>query len=154
MRKLVLVPVISTGLLFACSDSKTSAVGVNEQQQDKTVMQKQIQKAWVGHYQGITPCESCLSHCEGCDGTAVDLVLKPDLSYELTLQRLSSAATPQVLSGKMYFKDTAQSYLELSNIKKRHSLVYDRDNDQFEILDDVTGQSYEFSNEFILEKVV
>ena len=84
----------------------------------------------------------------------MDLVLKPDLSYELTLQRLSSAATPQVLSGKMYFKDTAQSYLELSNIKKRHSLVYDRDHDQFEILDDVTGQSYEFSNEFILEKVV
>ncbi|WP_173910852.1 copper resistance protein NlpE N-terminal domain-containing protein [Acinetobacter sp. Marseille-Q1618] len=154
MDKWVLFPFISTTVLFACSDSSNTEAFAQQDQEVKTLEQKQSNIAWVGHYQGVTPCENCLTRCEGCEGTAVDLTLKPDQSFELRLESLSEANTAQVLTGKMYFKDTAQSQLELSNIKKRHALIYDHDNDQFEILNDLTAQPYESGHEFILEKVV
>ena len=152
MNRWVFLPFISTSMLFACSDASNSE-NVTKQADTKANDIKKVDIAWVGHYQGVTPCENCSTRCDGCEGTAVDLTLKPDMQFELVLESLSESNAPKVFTGRMYFKDPAQHHLELSNIKKRHGLLYDADYDQFEILNDTTSQPYDSAHEFILEKV-
>ena len=53
MKAPILIPLVATGLLLGCSDA-------NQTQHDQSKLQvaehKQIIPAWVGGYQGTTPC--------------------------------------------------------------------------------------------------
>ena len=59
---------------------------------------KQVQAMqWVGHYQGTTPCMGCMSRCGECPGMAVDLVLYPNMTYELKRESLSTESEIETL---------------------------------------------------------
>lgn len=154
MKKPILVPLLSSTFLIACHESNNVHADAEKKVNVQKIEQQQIKALWVGKYQGVTPCESCITRCDGCEGTAVEIMLKPDMQYELVTQSLSGEHEPQSYQGKLYFKDKAQTELKLLNLKVRHELHFDQKQDTLEILDDQTQKPYISKQEFILEKVV
>ena len=100
MKAPILIPLVATGLLLGCSEA-------NQMQHDQSKLQvaeqKQIIPAWVGSYQGTTPCMGCLSRCEDCPGMAVALELHENMTYTLKRESLSGHNEIETLTGPLRF---------------------------------------------------
>ena len=86
MKAPILIPLVATGLLLGCSEANQTQ---HDQSKLQVAEQKQIIPAWVGSYQGTTPCMGCLSRCEDCPGMAVALELHKNKTYTLKRESLS-----------------------------------------------------------------
>lgn len=153
MKKPLLIPLIASSVLLGCQDSKQSA-HENKTQTDSILQHKITVAKWVGEYQGTTPCMSCISRCEECPGMAVDLVLNQDQTYTLKRESLSGHNEVEILTGRFQFSNQDQSKLELIQVKSRHLIYVDLEQQLLEILKDNTGHPYASEADFILEKKV
>lgn len=146
MKKTVFIPLMATGVLLGCQEANQS------QAKDASAIEQKMQKPlWAGSYSGTTPCMSCASRCEDCSGMAVDLVLNQDQTYELRRESLSGHNAVEVLKGRIHFKDTQQTQLELLNVKTRNMIFVDLANQMLEIRMDQTAQPYVAQDDFLLE---
>lgn len=153
MKKPLLIPLIASSVLLGCQDSKQSTTE-NKTQTDSILQHKITVAKWVGEYQGTTPCMSCISRCEECPGMAVDLVLNQDQTYTLKRESLSGHNDVEILTGRFRFSNQDQSKLELIQVKTRHLIYVDLEQQLLEILQDNTGHPYASEADFILEKKV
>lgn len=148
MKKPILIPLFATSVvvLGGCQDTSSP-------QQQSVAMEQKVQQAqWVGTYQGTTPCLGCISRCPDCPGMAVDLTLNQDMSYTLVRESLSGHNAVETLTGMMRFRDADQTELELLNVKTRNLLIVDTAHKVLEIREDVTGNGYAASDDFLLEQ--
>ena len=95
----------------------------------------------------------CFSRCEDCPGMAVDVELKDDMTYVLKRESLSGHNEIDTLQGKIVFKDSAQTKLELLNVQIRNQLFVDLENKMLEIRVDKTAEPYQAQNDFLLEQI-
>lgn len=153
MKKPLLIPLIASSVLLGCQDSKQSTTE-NKTQTDSILQHKITVAKWVGEYKGTTPCMSCISRCEECPGMAVDLVLNQDQTYTLKRESLSGHNDVEILTGRFRFSNQDQSKLELIQVKTRHLIYVDLEQQLLEILKDNTGHTYASEADFILEKKV
>ncbi len=152
MKNRILIPLFASSVLLGCQESNQTNVQVSEVN-DKLV-EKKIIPQWVGHYQGTTPCMGCFSRCEDCPGMAVDVELKDDMTYVLKRESLSGHNEIETLQGKIVFKNSAQTKLELLNVQTRNQLFVDLENKMLEIRIDKTAEPYQAQNDFLLDSVV
>lgn len=152
MKNRILIPLFASSVLLGCQESNQTNVQVSEVN-DKLV-EKKIIPQWVGHYQGTTPCMGCFSRCEDCPGMAVDVELKDDMTYVLKRESLSGHNEIETLQGKIVFKNSAQTKLELLNVQTRNQLFVDLENKMLEIRVDKTAEPYQAQNDFLLDSVV
>ena len=152
MKNRILIPLFASSVLLGCQESNQTNTQVSEVN-DKLV-EKKIIPQWVGHYQGTTPCMGCFSRCEDCPGMAVDVELKDDMTYVLKRESLSGHNEIETLQGKIVFKDSAQTKLELLNVQARNQLFVDLENKMLEIRVDKTAEPYQAQNDFLLDSVV
>ncbi len=151
MKNRILIPLFASSVLLGCQESNQSNTQVSEVN-DKLV-EKKIIPQWVGYYQGTTPCMGCFSRCEDCPGMAVDVELKDDMTYVLKRESLSGHNEIETLQGKIVFKDSAQTKLELLNVQTRNQLFVDLENKMLEIRVDKTAEPYQAQNDFLLEQI-
>ena len=151
MKNRILIPLFASSVLLGCQESNQPNTQVSEVN-DKLV-EKKIIPQWVGYYQGTTPCMGCFSRCEDCPGMAVDVELKDDMTYVLKRESLSGHNEIETLQGKIVFKDSAQTKLELLNVQTRNQLFVDLENKMLEILVDKTAEPYQAQNDFLLEQI-
>ena len=152
MKNRILIPLFASSVLLGCQESNQTNTQVSEVN-DKLV-EKKIIPQWVGYYQGTTPCMGCFSRCEDCPGMAVDVELKDDMTYVLKRESLSGHNEIETLQGKIVFKDSAQTKLELLNVQTRNQLFVDLENKILEIRVDKTAELYQAQNDFLLDSVV
>lgn len=152
MKNRILIPLFASSVLLGCQESNQPNTQVSEVN-DKLV-EKKIIPQWVGYYQGTTPCMGCFSRCEDCPGMAVDVELKDDMTYVLKRESLSGHNEIETLQGKIVFKDSAQTKLELLNVQTRNQLFVDLENKMLEIRVDKTAEPYQAQNDFLLDSVV
>ena len=115
MKKVILIPLVVTGALFGCQDQNQSV--------KNTVAEAKVQlPAWVGNYQGTTPCMGCFSSCEDCPGMAVALTLNEDQTFTLQRESLSGHNEIKTMSGQIRFQDESQQKIELLNVDTRNLL--------------------------------
>ena len=152
MKNRILIPLFASSVLLGCQESNQPNTQVSEVN-DKLV-EKKIIPQWVGYYQGTTPCMGCFSRCEDCPGMAVDVELKDDKTYVLKRESLSGHNEIETLQGKIVFKDSAQTKLELLNVQTRNQLFVDLENKMLEIRVDKTAEPYQAQNDFLLDSVV
>ncbi|MDY6481612.1 copper resistance protein NlpE N-terminal domain-containing protein [Acinetobacter faecalis] len=152
MKNRILIPLFASSVLLGCQESNQPNTQVSEVN-DKLV-EKKIIPQWVGYYQGTTPCMGCFSRCEDCPGMAVDVELKDDMTYVLKRESLSGHNEIETLQGKIVFKDSAQTKLELLNVQTRNQLFVDLENKILEIRVDKTAEPYQAQNDFLLDSVV
>lgn len=152
MKNRILIPLFASSVLLGCQESNQPNTQVSEVN-DKLV-EKKIIPQWVGYYQGTTPCMGCFSRCEDCPGMAVDVELKDDMTYVLKRESLSGHNEIETLQGKIVFKDSAQTKLELLNVQIRNQLFVDLENKILEIRVDKTAEPYQAQNDFLLDSVV
>ncbi|MDY6451063.1 copper resistance protein NlpE N-terminal domain-containing protein [Acinetobacter faecalis] len=152
MKNRILIPLFASSVLLGCQESNQTNTQVSEVN-DKLV-EKKIIPQWVGYYQGTTPCMGCFSRCEDCPGMAVDVELKDDMTYVLKRESLSGHNEIETLQGKIVFKDSAQTKLELLNVQTRNQLFVDLENKILEIRVDKTAEPYQAQNDFLLDSVV
>ena len=152
MKNRILIPLFASSVLLGCQESNQTNTQVSEVN-DKLV-EKKIIPQWVGYYQGTTPCMGCFSRCEDCPGMAVDVELKDDMTYVLKRESLSGHNEIETLQGKIVFKDSAQTKLELLNVQTRNQLFVDLENKMLEIRVDKTAEPYQAQNDFLLDSVV
>ena len=151
MKNRILIPLFASSVLLGCQESNQPNTQVSEVN-DKLV-EKKIIPQWVGYYQGTTPCMGCFSRCEDCPGMAVDVELKDDMTYVLKRESLSGHNEIETLQGKIVFKDSAQTKLELLNVQTRYQLFVDLENKMLEIRVDKTAEPYQAQNDFLLEQI-
>ena len=152
MKNRILIPLFASSVLLGCQESNQTNTQVSEVN-DKLV-EKKIIPQWVGHYQGTTPCMGCFSRCEDCPGMAVDVELKDDMTYVLKRESLSGHNEIETLQGKIVFKDSAQTKLELLNVQTRNQLFVDLENKMLEIRVDKTAEPYQAQNDFLLDLLI
>ena len=152
MKNRILIPLFASSVLLGCQESNQPNTQVSEVN-DKLV-EKKIIPQWVGYYQGTTPCMGCFSRCEDCPGMAVDVELKDDMTYVLKRESLSGHNEIETLQGKIVFKDSAQTKLELLNVQTRNQLFVDLENKILDIRVDKTAEPYQAQNDFLLDSVV
>lgn len=152
MKNRILIPLFASSVLLGCQESNQTNAQVSEVN-DKLV-EKKIIPQWVGQYKGTTPCMGCFSRCEDCPGMAVDVELKDDMTYVLKRESLSGHNEIETLQGKIVFKDSAQTKLELLNVQTRNQLFVDLENKMLEIRVDKTAEPYQAQNDFLLDSVV
>ncbi|MDY6467574.1 copper resistance protein NlpE N-terminal domain-containing protein [Acinetobacter faecalis] len=152
MKNRILIPLFASSVLLGCQESNQTNTQVSEVN-DKLV-EKKIIPQWVGYYQGTTPCMGCFSRCEDCPGMAVDVELKDDMTYVLKRESLSGHNEIETLQGKIVFKDSAQTKLELLNVQTRNQLFVDLENKILEIRVDKTAEPYQAQNDFLLSESI
>lgn len=150
MNKPILIPLIATSLLVGCQKEEQSKNQVNKAEFAETVTQAQAMQ-WVGHYQGTTPCMGCMSRCGECPGMAVDLILYPNMTYELKRESLSTESEIETFTGQLRFIDYAQTKIELMNVKQRNLIQLDVNHLLLEILEDRTAEHYQAYPDFTLD---
>ena len=146
MKQVILIPLVASAALLGCQEQaqqKNAAVAIESE--------KQI-AAWVGQYQGTTPCMGCMSRCEDCPGMAVTLDLHEDMSYTLVRESLSEHNGAETIKGLIAFKDPEQTQLELKQVETRNLMVVDLEKQQLEIREDISAKKYQMQNDFILVK--
>ena len=143
MKKVLVIPLVASSTLFGCQDTNQSAA--------KTVIEAKAQvPAWVGNYQGTTPCMGCFSRCEDCPGMAVVLSLNEDQTFTMTRESLSGHNQLETFHGQIRFQDDAQQKIELLNVDTRNLLYVDLKKQVLEIREDQTGKRYQMQSDFIL----
>lgn len=143
MKKVLVIPLVASSALFGCQEPNQPAA--------KTVMEAQAQiPAWVGNYQGTTPCMGCFSSCEDCPGMAVALTLNEDQTFTLQRESLSGHNEIKTMSGNIRFQDESQQKIELLNVDTRNLLYVDLKKHVLEIREDQTGKRYQMQSDFIL----
>jgi hypothetical protein len=150
MNKPILIPLIATSLLMGCQKEQHSQTQQNQVELTDTATQAQAMQ-WVGHYQGTTPCMGCMYRCEDCPGMAVDLVLHPNMTYELKRESLSTESGIETFTGQLRFIDYAQTKIELMNVKQRNLIQLDVNHLVLEILEDRTAEHYQAYPDFTLD---
>ncbi|WP_445115605.1 copper resistance protein NlpE N-terminal domain-containing protein [Acinetobacter sp. WZC-1] len=154
MKKPVLLPLIASGFLLGCQEqSHTGHHDTSKTAAENAKQQQTAAASWSGSYQGTTPCSACITRCDGCPGTAVDLVLNPDMTYEMKCENLSDHDDVESFTGHLRFVDAAQTRLQLMNVKTRNLLYLDADQHQIEILEDKTAMPYPVREDFILDMI-
>lgn len=150
MKNHILIPLFASSVLLGCQESNQTNAQVAEVK-SKLEEQKVI-PLWVGHYQGTTPCMGCFSRCNECPGMAVDLELKDNMTYVLQRESLSGHNEIETLKGKLLFKNSAQTQLELLSVQTRNQLFVDLDHRLLEIRVDKTAEPYQAQNDFLLSR--
>lgn len=155
-NKPLLASLICASLNVSCSKSASDgSLSVQaEQQRDAQVKQQQLQaelKRWVGHYQADTPCITCTTFCDGCDGTHVDLRLDANQHYILVQQRNAEGEEQQRAEGRFVFVDAEKNKIQLLGVKQRHLIA--KSGDMTEIYDQDSGRAYASRVDFVFEKI-
>lgn len=146
MKQIVLIPLMATSVLMGCKQQA-------EQLKETAAIESEKQvAAWVGKYQGTTPCMGCVSRCEDCPGMAVKLDLNDDMTYTLVRESLSGHNEIETIHGVITFKDSEQTQLELKQATTRNLMIVDLAKQQLEIREDVSAKKYQMQNDFILAK--
>ena len=146
MKQIVLIPLMATSVLMGCQQQA-------EQLKETAAIESEKQvAAWVGKYQGTTPCMGCVSRCEDCPGMAVKLDLNEDMTYTLVRESLSGHNEIETIHGVITFTDPEQTQLELKQVTTRNLMVVDLAKQQLEIREDVSAKKYQMQNDFILAK--
>lgn len=153
-KKPILASLLCVSLNTACSKSSESSQAMQTESQNGRTVQKisispEVQH-WVGHYQADTPCKTCITRCEGCDGTHVDLYLNADQSYRLVRERNAEDEPAEHLAGRFIFVDSTKNKIQLVGTEQRGLLV--KSGDFTEIYNQETGQAYESRDEFLLTR--
>lgn len=147
MKKVVLIPLVASAVLLGCQDQSQSTA--------KQAIEAKAQiPAWVGEYQGTTPCMGCFSRCDECPGMAVVLKLNQDKTFELVRESLSGHNEVEQISGQIRFQDEQGQKIELVNVTKRNLLFVDLANNVLEIREEQTGKRYQMQSDFILHESI
>ena len=145
MKKVLVIPLVASSALFGCQEPNQPAA--------HTVIEAKAQiPAWVGSYQGTTPCMGCLSRCEDCPGMAVALELHENMTYSLKRESLSGHNEIETLTGSLRFNAQDQHKVELVNVTTRNLLYVDLEDRVLEIREDLTGKKYQMQSDFVLVK--
>ena len=149
MQKSIFIPLVAVSALLGCSDHQNPNAASNPA---LTSTQQAVVPAWVGTYQGNTPCLSCSAHCDECEGMNVALVLKADHGYELSRISLSGNDQNQMMTGHFKFNNPEHSQLELLGVDLRNVILVDLEHQRLEIRQDQTGAAYQAQDAFSLAK--
>ena len=152
MQKSIFIPLIAVTAMAGCGDHQAQSE-FSSAAKNQTIEKKVIVPEWVGKYQGTTPCMGCFSRCDECPGMSVELTLKADQTFVLSRLSLSGHNEIETLQGKIVFKDSAQTKLELLNVQIRNQLFVDLENKMLEIRVDKTAEPYQAQNDFLLEQI-
>lgn len=146
MKKVILTPLVATAALLGCQDQHRAAA--------KPAVEAKTQlPAWVGHYQGTTPCMGCFSRCDDCPGMAVALTLHENQTFTLLRESLSDHTELKTLTGQIRFQDASQQKIELVNVATRNLVYVNLQEHILEIREDQTGKRYQMQSDFILGPV-
>ena len=155
-NKPLLASLLCASLNVACSESASESMqSADVEQGDDALATQKVNlrpelKPWVGHYQADTPCKTCVTRCEGCEGTHVDLHLYADQRYRLVHERNAQDQPAEHLSGRFVFVDASKDKIQLVGAQQRGLIV--KSGDFTELYNQETGQAYDSSEEFLLEK--
>lgn len=143
MKKVLMIPLVASSALFGCQDQNQSTAN--------TAIEAKAQiPAWVGNYQGTTPCMGCFSSCDDCPGMAVALSLHDDRTFTLSRESLSGHNPIETITGPIRFQDDTQQKIELLNVDTRNLVYVDLKKQVLEIREDQTGKRYQMQSDFIL----
>src|SRR5690606_19858845 len=112
-KKVLMILLVACSALFGCQDQDHSTAN--------TAIEAKAQlPAWVGNYQGTTPCMGCFSSCDDCPGMAVALCLHDDRTFTLSRESLSGHNPIDPITGPIRFQDDTQQKIELLNVDTRN----------------------------------
>lgn len=156
-HKPLLTSLLCAGLNVACSQPdaeqvRTTVSHVDEPTHNADKNTNAALQRWVGRYQADTPCKTCITRCDGCDGTHVDLHLYADQRYRMVRERNAQDQPAEHLQGRFIFVDADQDKILLLGTSQRGLIV--KAGDFTEIYNQDTGQAYDSRDEFLLEKAV
>lgn len=152
----LLASLLCASLNVACSESASEAVRSADLEADddrlttqKISLRPEL-KPWVGHYQADTPCKTCITRCEGCEGTHVELRLYADQHYRLVRERNAQDQPAEHFTGHFVFVDASKDKIQLVGLQQGGLIA--KSGDFTEFYNQETGQAYDSSEEFLLEK--
>ncbi|NIE98212.1 hypothetical protein F3J02_17285 [Acinetobacter sp. Tr-809] len=159
MKKALLASFVFTSICFGCSQSNEAKNQSNTQAQKSDVHSNKQHfvnnpefKAWVGHYSGVVPCATCVTSCDGCLGTGVDLIIKADQTFVLEQTNNNDNSPAKIYAGKFKFLDNDQLKIQLQGVPARNMIMLG--DELTEIIDTKTQMPFDYYEEFQLAKKV
>lgn len=147
MKKTLLCSFVFASLCLGCSQSKQAEHSTSEIEKSIKAVDPQLQLR-VGQYRGITPCVTCPTFCDGCEGSIIDLKLNHDQSFELVRTANSGNKKSETFNGKFVFNDDGKLQIQLHGVKERNLIVWGQN--YVEVIDPNSGRPFE---DFQLEKL-
>lgn len=150
MRKSLLCSFVFASLCLGCSQSEQAKHSTSETKKSIKAVDPQLQ-LWVGQYRGITPCVTCPTFCDGCEGSTIDLKLNEDQTFQLVRTGNIGKKKTEAFSGKFTFNDDGKLQIELRGVKERNIMVWGQN--YIEVIDSHTERSFDAFADFQLEKL-
>lgn len=142
---------ILASITVGCDSTELPSQSKSDAQKSMALQTDPALALWVGQYSGTVPCSGCLSHCEGCDGVALDLILRADHSFKLTRVKADPDSEAEVYEGQFAFFDAAKLSIQLVGLKERN--IMQLGEGYSEIIDTQTLQPFLENADFQLQKI-
>ena len=151
MKNTLLCSFVFASLCLGCSHSELESKAGEASTKSIKVIDPELQK-WVGQYHGITPCITCSTFCDGCEGTTIELNLLQDQTFKLVRTGNSGKKKSEAFEGKFSFEADGKIKIQLNGVTERNIIVWGQD--YIEILDTKSGLPFEAYEDFQLEKLI
>lgn len=157
MKKTLLTSFVFASISLGCSQSNEAKNQSHAQAQTPDVHSNKQQsvnhpelKAWVGHYSGVVPCETCVTSCDGCLGTGIDLKINADQTFVLEQSNNNDNRPAKIYAGQFRFLDNDQLKIQLQGVPTRNMIMLG--DELTEIIDTKTQMPFDSYEEFQLAK--
>ncbi|WP_336930867.1 copper resistance protein NlpE N-terminal domain-containing protein [Acinetobacter tandoii] len=150
MKKTLLCSFVFASLCLGCSQSKQAEHSTSETEKSTKAVDPQLQ-LWVGQYRGITPCVTCPTFCDGCEGSTIDLKLNQDQSFELIRTANRGNKKSETFNGKFAFNDDGKLQIQLYGVKDRNLIVWGQN--YVEVINPNSRRPFDAFEDFQLEKL-
>ncbi|EPF75015.1 hypothetical protein GCM10025882_01880 [Acinetobacter gyllenbergii] len=157
MKKTLLTSFVFASISLGCSQSNEAKNQSNAQAQTPDVHSNKQQsvnhpelKAWVGHYSGVVPCATCVTSCDGCLGTGIDLKINADQTFVLEQTNNNDNRPAKIYAGQFKFLDNDQLKIQLQGVPTRNMIMLG--DELTEIIDTKTQMPFDSYEEFQLAK--
>ncbi|EPG36167.1 copper resistance protein NlpE N-terminal domain-containing protein [Acinetobacter colistiniresistens] len=155
MKKTLLTSFVFASISLGCSQSNEAKNQSNAQAPDvhsnkqQSVNHPEL-KAWVGHYSGVVPCATCVTSCDGCLGTGIDLKINADQTFVLEQSNNNENSPAKIYAGRFQFLDNDQLKIQLQGVPARNMIMLG--DELTEIIDTKTQMPFASYEEFQLDK--
>lgn len=155
MKKTLLTSFVFASISFGCSQSNEAKNQSNAQAPDVHSNKQHLVnhpelKAWVGHYSGVVPCATCVTSCDGCLGTGIDLKINADQTFVLEQSNNNDNRPAKIYAGQFKFLDNDQLKIQLQGVPTRNMIMLG--DELTEIIDTKTQMPFDSYEEFQLAK--
>ncbi|WP_151717063.1 copper resistance protein NlpE N-terminal domain-containing protein [Acinetobacter sp. TUM15071] len=157
MKRTLLTSFVFASISLGCSQSNEAKNQSNTQAQTPDIHSNKQHfvnhpelKAWVGHYSGVVPCATCVTSCDGCLGTGIDLKINADQTFVLEQSNNNDNSPAKIYAGQFKFLDNDQLKIQLQGVPTRNMIMLG--DELTEIIDTKTQLPFDSYEEFQLAK--